>query len=616
MPNINVASPPIAGFSNGNIYETLDMLFTPPRLIATLSGQVNCLFMNLTDPSIVLAAHGNSVSRSSDSGESWSILNDFGAQVNYVECDQVNPLLILVCAGNKLYKSADGGTFFVGLTGPTGAVARKVSVAPGGVAIAFANTDLEHAIMLEGGGTVDWSNVPEAQRPAFGCSSVCLLPDMSLIATAGAINDAVGDPSYPAISYLATSAPGGLVYRLAPGGPGFVASLLYTTADAGPLKSLNLAGAYPIDIATAAYRIGYCGTSDKPPPPQLILLPDGVSGARDFLWHFLIDTGWAPKALPLPYQQWKGVICNPTSPMQWIIWAHERAFWTANAGLSWTEIKLPHSGGSILDGQYEIRAFAFTGKGANWIVQMYANSAFGAGRSAQSYLATGNGPTNLKQLVYGSGMNGNPPVAVTAVGFIFCNVLRTGANGEVFGYGSDVEPGSSAFNLNLQPIAPNRQIYLTAALGPTVVGATEFMPWDTLTTTSRELLGVDMSNVGYAENYANNMPAPFIAGGGSVVSVDAGIFCGDRQGVGQILTFRTTPLLQVVAGGDNPVGTIVRGRRRLACAVRGSGTTNSHVIYAFNGESWTSVLIPDVFIDTNNNNAVSGLADVLGVVEP
>ena len=112
------------------------------------------------------------------------------------------------------------------------------------------------------------------------------------------------------------------------------------------------------------------------------------------------------------------------------------------------------------------------------------------------------------------------------------------------------------------------------------------------------------------------MPAPFIAGGGSVVSLDAGIFCGNRQGVGQILTFRTTPLLQVVAAGDNPVGTIVRGRRRLACAVRGSGPTNSHVIYAFNGESWTSVIVPDVFIDANNNNAVGGLADVLGVVEP
>ena len=289
---------------------------------------------------------------------------------------------------------------------------------------------------------------------------------MSLIATDGAINDAVGDPSYPAISYLATSAPGGRVYRLAPGGPGFVASLLYTTADPGPLKSLNLAGAYPIDTATAAYWIGYCGVSDKPPPPQLILLPSGVSGARDYLWHFLIDTGWSPKALPLPYQEWKGVLCNPTSPMQWIIWAYERAFWTANAGLSWTEIKLPHSGGSILDGQYQIRSFAFTGKGANWIVQMYANSAFGAGRSAQSYLASGNGPTNLKQQVYGSGMQGRPPVAVTAVGFIFCDVLRTGTNGEVFAYGSDVEPGSSAFNLNLQPIQPNRQIYLTSSAQP------------------------------------------------------------------------------------------------------------------------------------------------------
>ncbi|KPV52954.1 hypothetical protein SE17_12445 [Kouleothrix aurantiaca] len=303
--------------------------------------------------------------------------------------------------------------------------------------------------------------------------------------------------------------------------------------------------------------------------------------------------------------------------MQWIIWADDRAFWTANAGLSWTEIKLPHSGQSILDGGYEVRTVCFTGKGANWIIQMWAHSAFGAGRSAQSYIASGNGPTNLKQLVYGAGMNGVPPVApTTATGFIYCNVLRTGMNGEVYGYGSDVEPGSSAFNLDLQPIQPNRQIVMTATLDPIVVGATDFMPWDTLSATTREMLGIDMSNLGYAENYANTMPAPFVSGGGSVVSLDSGIFCGNRQGIAQILDFRTTPMVQIVAGGDNPVGTIVRGRRRLACAARGAGTTNSHVIYSYNGESWTSVPVPDVFIDANNGNAVNGLADVLGVVEP
>jgi len=69
-----------------------------------------------------------------------------------------------------------------------------------------------------------------------------------------------------------------------------------------------------------------------------------------------------------------------------------------------------------------------------------------------------------------------------------------------------------------------------------------------------------------------------------------------------------------VAGGDNAVGTIVRGRRRLACAARGAGPTNQHVIYGFNGESWTSITVPDVFLGVDN--AVSGLADVLGVVEP
>ena len=96
----------------------------------------------------------------------------------------------------------------------------------------------------------------------------------------------------------------------------------------------------------------------------------------------------------------------------------------------------------------------------------------------QSYLASGNGPTNLKQLVYGAGMNGVPPVAPTTMtGFIFLNKMITGLNGEVFGYGSDVRPESSAFNLDMQPIPPNRQIYLTATLVPTVVGATEFVPW-------------------------------------------------------------------------------------------------------------------------------------------
>jgi hypothetical protein len=38
------------------------------------------------------------------------------------------------------------------------------------------------------------------------------------------------------------------------------------------------------------------------------------------------------------------------------------------------------------------------------------------------------------------------------------------------------------------------------------------------------------------------------------------------------------------------------------------------VIYGFNGESWTSITVPDVFLGVDN--AVNGLADVLGVVEP
>jgi len=204
----------------------------------------------------------------------------------------------------------------------------------------------------------------------------------------------------------------------------------------------------------------------------------------------------------------------------------------------------------------------------------------------------------------------------TATGFIFLNKMITGLNGEVIAYGSDVEPGSSAFNLDLQPVQPNRQIYLTATLVPSVVGATEFMPGDTLNATSRELLGIDMTNVGYAENYTNNMPSPFISGGGSVVSIAAGIFCGNRQGVATILNFRTTPTIQIVAAGDNPVGTIVRGRRRLSCACRGAGATNSDVIYAFNGESWTSITVPEVFRNANSPGSIAGLADVLGVVEP
>ena len=61
------------------------------------------------------------------------------------------------------------------------------------------------------------------------------------------------------------------------------------------------------------------------------------------------------------------------------------------------------------------------------------------------------------------------------------------------------------------------------------------------------MLGIDMTNVGYAENYTSTMPAPFVSAGGSVVSLDSGIFCGNRQGVAQILNFRTTPTVQIVA---------------------------------------------------------------------
>ena len=84
--------------------------------------------------------------------------------------------------------------------------------------------------------------------------------------------------------------------------------------------------------------------------------------------------------------------------------------------------------------------------------------------------------------------------------------MITGLNGEVIAYGSDVEPGSSAFNLDLQPVQPNRQISLTATLVPTVVGATDFAPGDTLSATGRELLAINMTNVGYAENYTGTCP--------------------------------------------------------------------------------------------------------------
>jgi len=615
VPNINTNAPPIAGFSNGNIYQTLDMLFTPPRLVTSLSGQVNCLFVNLTDPAIVTAAHGNSLSRSTDGGESWKGLTDFGAQVNYVEDDQVNPLLILACAGNKMYKSADGVSFFVGLEGPAGAVARKVSVAPGGVAVAFANTDLDHAIMLEGGGSVDWSQVPAEKRPVLGCSSVCLLPDMTLIATAGVIHDAVGDPSYPQISYLATGAPGGFVYRLTPGGPGFVASYLYTTADPGPLKSLNLAGAYPIDTATAAYRIGYCGVSDKPPPPQLILLPSQASGARDLLFHYVTDVGWQPKALPLVGAAWKGIRINPTLPMQWMIWAADRAFWTTNAGLSWTEIKLPHSGPTQLEGIYEIVDATFTGKGSAWVIQMWAYSWWGAARGVQSYIASGSGSTNLKQVVYGSPMNGYPATGPTAAGMFVAVQMMPGLNGEVIVHGAT---NYVANNMQGTPIPrPHQLANLSAtSLMPNIVAETDVALGDTFRSTTRELLGVDMTNIGYSDNYLSSVPASFISGGTSVVSLESGVYVGGRAGVAQILDMGSTPRLQIVAGGDNQVGRIVRGRRRMACAARGAGPMGSHVIYSYNGEAWTNLTVPDVFIDANNNNAVSGLADALGVVEP
>lgn len=590
VPNINDLGPFLAGFSGGEIYLTEDDLATPPQLLATLNGSVASLYVDEADGLTVTAAHGSTVSQSVDGGVSWVPLHVFADTVRYAAHDAGNAAGIRACAGNALHISLDGGTTWaVSLQGSPGSTARQFARASWGTACVFSGgSSLPEAIMFEGGGTVDWSGV--SNPPVFGLTAIApLLNEPGWLVGSGGVNDVTRDGLMDTLGYAAASGEG-QVFKLVQAAGGWRASAAAPVASGGTYKVANYAATYKIDAPGTSYRIGYGGTSEPPLPPELVFLPRN----GNLIYHF-VGSGWQPLPLPEGVDNWSGVIVNPVNQSQWIAWNARRCYYSATNGASWVEMTQAQGNDAL--GVFAVRStildIAFTGRGSQWVT---ARSISGASSSRPvGYLARGNGPRLLSYQAWGLMGNQTTPPIVATEPLIRFGRLMTGYSGEVVLTGTRIEneignnppPPDTWWTLPSGSIAPAND------LTPLY-----WLPGDTFTATDRQVLAIEGQNIGYSNNYRTIVPQPVIAAGGSVVKIERGIFCGNREGVAEIRNFSTVPSLHVVAAAGREVGRIVRGARRRAAAVAVPGpSVQVAQIAFFNGEQWGLIDTP---IDTND----------------
>jgi hypothetical protein len=282
--------------------------------------------------------------------------------------------------------------------------------------------------------------------------------------------------------------------------------------------------------------------------------------------------------------------------VQWLLWHETAAFYSGDAGQTWTQIYHPTTGnfkqGNIR--QYSIQDIAWTGQGNDWIMSIdyYARSGAISPNENQAYIAFGTGSQNLAQATTGLDIvDPSPPTADPTI-YVLPTVLVTGYDGEVVGHA-----------VVAQKAASSSIVWSSAAsLAPTVVGASDYVPAHLRDPAAgRDMLSTWGQNVGVSTNYRTTLPSAVIAGGGSVAACQAGIFCGNRTGIAQITNFDTTPQISVVAAASVNVGRIVAGSRQRGVAAQGGNT-----VYALNGDGqWTAIEVP------------SGLSvSVIGMVEP
>ena len=320
VPPINETGPMYAGWDSGAIYTSADLLATTPTLCVTLAGgSIGCLWVNETTISNVLAGNGTLLSVSNDSGVTWATLHDFGAAVVDVQNSPSNPNEIRVCAGTTQYITYNGTTWTALTVGPTDSFAKMGAYAPWGHAVAFDGVTSEaDSLHFEEGYAVDWTPITEADRPTGGLLSVTpLITEPGYIAGAGAITDLVRDGTLDALVFGASGG-GGNIYKLLWNGSWFVASLLLSSTDRGPIKLLNQAHTYPIDLLSAS-QVGYGPLATPPAGAELLLPTWGATPGG--VWRFDVTTRtWTLLNSGLPSGWlWCHLAVDPWNTDRWIM---------------------------------------------------------------------------------------------------------------------------------------------------------------------------------------------------------------------------------------------------------------------------------------------------------
>lgn len=345
-----------AGFTNGTLYRSADILATAPSLMHTFAAAVQALFVNEGDPTHLSAAIGAALWVSQDAGTTWALRYTFTDLITDLQSSPGNVNELRVCVGNREYISYDGATFSPIVTGVAGSTAVMIATAAWGHAVAFNGTTLAaDCLMFEEGYAVDWTTVAEASRPHDGLTAITpLLDEPGYIAAAGSINDLVRDGTLTALVLLAHGGTSGNLYKLLwNGSTHFVATLLTTATVVGAGKLINQASAYAIDDV-AATQIGY-GPLATPTPVAEVLLPTaGMSPGG--VWHY--TTSWILKNNGLPSGwYWRKIATNPLNPRDWLLVGDNGTatasggvylsagqpvvYRTLDAGATWTGIALP-----------------------------------------------------------------------------------------------------------------------------------------------------------------------------------------------------------------------------------------------------------------------------------
>lgn len=602
VPEINDLGPMVAGFSNGKFMMTQDRLATPPEELHDFSSAVRCIDVNQGSINIILAGIGDTLYRSTDTGVTWQSVHAFTDDINYVESSAANPDEIRVCAGQSEVISFDAGANFAPfVVGQPGTTARKVASAPWGHLVVFTGTTniADAALFEESNLSIDWSLIPELERPVDLATVTPLQYEEGYMLAAGAANSIVRDGLYQQLTYLATQEGETNVYKAvrADANTFQVQPTVNTTLEGGPHKVVNTGGVFLIDTAETVFRIGYGSVAEPVLPPELLVLPKNMMNQQMFHYHPL--TGWNFIDIPNDgtANKWQGIRVNPNNPAQWIIWNGTEAYFTANEGSSWIQIYIrkPPWGRSYEN--LAIQDVVFTGHQGNWCISARGVGAFGTSEYYSGYFIRGTGAIVTNEWANGNGvvplMNGEPYA---------CALKLYAVNGVVIG-GCDTE---GVVNIDSWYVIGNGMM--------TKLYDTPYEPWESyLDANPFETLAIWENNIGHTSNYNTTAPIAIIAAGGSVARCNNGIFVGDREGVAGVYNLLTNPTYAVVAGGSNQVGTIIAGSKRygVGAPITIAGGQNDEIGFvAMNsGAEWSTILGPDEM------QTIGEIAPIIGVLE-